>query len=314
MFLACFKNVLFGVLLVVYLCIALGNLLIMVAFLTDPTMHTPMYILIFSLAFLDVMSSTVTLPKLLAVLGSDSGVISITACFIQMFLYGILKASEVFLLGLMAYDRYLAICKPLHYFTITNNILVWKLITCCWAFAFIIVGTPMTLTIRLPFCGPNKLVHFFCEHSAVMKLACGYDIIAVYAGSTLSLGVMVAPLFYILYSYVRILKSVFTIESSHGRLKALSTCSSHLLVIFLFYLAGAGVVITSSVPGSSADVRLLAALLHNVTPPLVNPIIYCLNTKEMKARFLIIFQSLVIRLNAIVRHSSCSLSSKWGRK
>ncbi|MBN3291511.1 OR2B6 protein, partial [Polypterus senegalus] len=279
------KNILFGVLLLVYICIVLGNLLIMLAFLTDQTMHTPMYVLICTLALLDLMSSTTTVPKLLTVLSSDCGVISITACFTQMFLNGVLKAAEAFLLGLMAYDRYLAICKPLHYFMITNNSLVFKLIIGCWAIVFIIVVTPMTLTVRLPFCGPNKLAHVFCEHSTVIKLACGYDIIGIYIGISVGLCVVLGPLSYIVYSYVRILKSVFKIESSHGRLKALSTCTSHLLVICLFYLVGAGVTITSSVPGSSADMRIMAALLQNVIPPLINPIIYCLKNKEMHAHF-----------------------------
>ncbi|XP_039602141.1 olfactory receptor-like protein OLF4 [Polypterus senegalus] len=280
------KNILFGVLLLVYLCIVLGNLLIMFAYLSDQTMHTPMYMLIFSLALLDLMSSTTTVPKLLSILTLESAMISITACFTQMFLYGILKAAESFLLGLMAYDRYLAICKPLHYFRITNNNLVWKLIFCCWAIAFCVVVTPVTLTVKLPFCGPNKLVHFFCEHSTVIKLACGDHLISTYTGLIVSLLVMVAPLFYVVYSYIKILKSVFKIESSHGRLKALSTCSSHLLVLSVFYLIGSGVLILSKIPNSPVDVHIMAALLQNVTPPLVNPIIYCLNTKEMKARFM----------------------------
>ncbi|MBN3291516.1 OR4Q2 protein, partial [Polypterus senegalus] len=268
------------------LCIILGNLLIMFAFLTDYTMHTPMFSLIFSLAFLDLMSSTTTVPKFLAVLISDSGVISITACFTQMFFYGFLKAAEAFLLGVMAYDRYLAICNPLHYFTITCSNLVWKLVFCCWALAFCIVVVPMTATIRLPFCGPNKLVHFFCDHSTVIKLACGDHLISTYTGIGVGLCIMITPSFYIVYSYFRIIKSVFKIKSSHGRLKALSTCSSHLLVLSVFYLVGAGVFISSRIPYKSGDVPIMAAFLQNVTPPLINPIIYCLKTKEMQAHVL----------------------------
>ncbi|XP_028648275.2 olfactory receptor 10A3-like [Erpetoichthys calabaricus] len=278
------KNILFGVLLVVYLCIILGNLLITIAFLTDHTMHTPMYTLIFSLALLDMMSSTTTVPKFLDVLGSDSGVISITACFIQMFLYGILKTTEAFLLGLMAYDRYLAICKPLHYFIITNNNLILKLIIGCWAIAFILVVPRMTVTVRLPFCGKNKLVHFFCDHSSVIYLACGSNIIGNYAGISAGVSIVLGPLLFIVYSYVRILMSVFKIESSHGRLKALSTCSSHLMVICVSYLVGGSAYIASSFSRSSADVDIMGALIQNVMPPLINPIIYCLKTKEMQAR------------------------------
>ncbi|KAG2456876.1 OLF49 protein, partial [Polypterus senegalus] len=279
----CSKNILFSALLLLYLCIILGNLLIMFAFLTDHAMHTPMYSLIFSLAFLDLMSSTTTVPKFLTVLISDSGVISITACFTQMFLYGFLKAAEALLLGVMAYDHYLAICNPLHYFTITCNNLVWKLIFCCWALAFCIVVIPLTATIRLPFCGPNKLVNFFCDHSTVIKLACGDHLISTYTGISVGLCTVLGPSVYIVYSYVRILRSVFKIESSHGRRKALSTCSSHLLVLSVFYLVGAGVLISSRIPYNSGDVPVIAAFLRSVTPPLVNPIIYCLKTKEMQA-------------------------------
>ncbi|XP_028646825.2 olfactory receptor 6N1-like [Erpetoichthys calabaricus] len=279
------KNVIFGSLLTVYFFIILGNLLIIVIFLHDEDLHIPMYILISCLGLVDIIIATNTVPKMLAIFGSDSNLITISACFTQMFFTHTTTTVEALLLALMAYDRYLAICKPLHYHTLTSNALVLKQIACCWVCGFIVAIIPIILAYRLPFCGPNKVVHCYCDHSSVLKLACTDTSLNTYVGLSLVLSVLIAPLIYILFSYTRILISVLKISTHKGRVKAFSTCATHLLVISVFFLVGAGVYICNRIPGTSADVRILMALIQNVTPPLMNPIIYCLRSKEIQQSF-----------------------------
>uniref|UniRef100_A0A8C4TDF9 Olfactory receptor n=1 Tax=Erpetoichthys calabaricus TaxID=27687 RepID=A0A8C4TDF9_ERPCA len=278
------RFIIFGVLLTVYAILLLGNLFIIVIVLIDRDLHTPMYILMSNLALVDVVITTTTIPKLLAVLGTGASGISIAGCFIQTLFCGSVTAVESFLLAIMAYDRYLAICKPLHYYTITNNSVVFKQVVCCWVGGFIALTIPLSLTFRLQFCGSNKLLHFFCDHSALLKLACTDTTINSYL--SLSIGMsLIIPLIYILYSYSRIIHSILKIATGDGRLKAFSTCSTHLMIISVFYIVGAGVFISNRIPGTSIDTRIMVGLVQNLFPPIMNPIIYCLRSKEIRESF-----------------------------
>ncbi|XP_039602146.1 olfactory receptor 2AT4-like [Polypterus senegalus] len=276
------RNTIFGTLLTIYIFILLGNLLIIMIFLQDKELHVPMYILISNLALVDIIISSTTIPNMLSLFRSGSISLSLPSCFMQMFFYGAMTTAESLLLGLMAYDRYVAICKPLHYYTITSNSLVLKQIVCCWLCVLIIMIIPVTFTFKLHFCGPNIVLHCFCDNSAVLKLACSNTTPNTYVVLSIGLLVMIGPLIYILFSYTRIIISVLHISSSEGRLKAFSTCGSHLLVLLVFFLVGAGVYIANRVPSTSVDVRILASLIQNVTPPLLNPIIYCWRTKDIQ--------------------------------
>ncbi|XP_028646159.1 olfactory receptor 6N1-like [Erpetoichthys calabaricus] len=279
------RFIIFGVLLTVYAILLLGNLFIIVIVLIDRDLHTPMYILMSNLALVDVVITTTTIPKLLAVLGTGASGISIAGCFIQTLFCGSVTAVESFLLAIMAYDRYLAICKPLHYYTITNNSVVFKQVVCCWVGGFIALTIPLSLTFRLQFCGSNKLLHFFCDHSALLKLACTDTTINSYLSLSIGMCVLLGSMLYILFSYAKIIMSVLKVTGNEGGLKAFSTCGTHLLVISVFFLVAAGVYTAGRVPGSSLDIRVIAALIQNVTPPLMNPVIYCLRTKEIKVSF-----------------------------
>ncbi|MBN3303999.1 OLF6 protein, partial [Amia calva] len=241
-----------------------------------------MYILICNLAILDISLISITIPKMLAVFMFGSGLISFGACFTQMFFLLSLGVAEGFLLTVMAYDRYLAICHPLHYSTMMTNGLVMRHIVCCWAAGFLSVFIPVILAVRLPFCGPDKVLHCFCDHSSVLRLACANIVINSILGLAIVLSVVLIPLTLILLSYVKIVKSVLQISGAEGRAKAFSTCSSHLLVISVFFLTAAGVYISYRVPGTSEDLRIMTAVFQNVFPPLMNPIIYCLRTKEIR--------------------------------
>nr|XP_006638132.2 PREDICTED: olfactory receptor 6N1-like [Lepisosteus oculatus] len=276
------KSILFSVFLVVYVIIVLGNLLIIFIFVFDESLHTPMYTLICNLAILDISVPSITVPKMLAIFMFDSNLISFDSCFIQMFLFMSLGIAEGFLLTVMAYDRYLAICNPLHYPNKMTNRLAIKHVVWCWVGGFLAMMIPTILAVRLPFCGPDKILHCFCDHSSVLRLACANIVINSILGLTIALCVLLVPLFLILFSYVMITKSVFQISVCGGKSKAFSTCTSHLLVISVFFLTAAGVYISYRVPGASSDLRIMAAVFQNVFPPLMNPIIYCLRTKEIR--------------------------------
>ncbi|MBN3292923.1 O13C3 protein, partial [Polypterus senegalus] len=280
------KAIFFIALLTIYLAILSGNSLLITVFAINKELHTPMYILISSLAVTDILISSSTLPKILSVLISGTSMISVPACFIQMFSYHSMKSAESLLLGLMAHDRYLAISKPLHYFTIVNNSSVLRQIGCCWMCAFVTVMIVLSLAFRLPFCGPNVVIHYFCDHSTVLKLACCDTTINTYLGLATAMSVLTLPVIYILFSYTKIIKSVLKIKTTHGRQKAFSTCGTHLLVIAISFFVAAGVYISNRVRDTFSDVRILAALIQNVVPPLINPIIYCLRTEDIRKCFL----------------------------
>ncbi|MBN3309475.1 O11H7 protein, partial [Amia calva] len=276
------KAILFAVFLTVYLLIVLGNLLLICILAADTSLHTPMYLTICSLAIIDIILSTCTVPTMLAVFNSVTYTVSVSACFTQTYFYMALPSIERFNLLLMAYDRYVAICHPLHYPARMTVKFTLQLIVVCWLAGFLspILGFSVTLTIR--FCGPNRVLQCFCDYAGVLRLACG-DVLSIsYVSLFVVLSLLLIPLFFIVLSYVKIIQSVLRISSSVGRAKAFSTCSSHLLVISVFFLTSAGVYISYRIPGTSVDMRVMGSVIQNVFPPLMNPIIYCLRTKEIR--------------------------------
>ncbi|MBN3291518.1 OR2B6 protein, partial [Polypterus senegalus] len=213
-----------------------------------------MYALICTLAVLDITFSSVTVPRIVAVLMFDNRVISFVACFAQFFLFHSLGSSHSFLLMLMAYERFVAICNPILYPAIMTKRVLLKLIALCCLGGFI------ALII---------LLSFYYQHCAL----------------TIGLWIMFISLAYILYSYIRIITSVLRIASSEGRAKAFSTCGTHLIVIFIFYFIAVGVYISYRIPGTSEDVRIITAALQTIIPPLLNPVVYCLRNKEIRDSF-----------------------------
>uniref|UniRef100_A0A8C4TB15 Olfactory receptor n=1 Tax=Erpetoichthys calabaricus TaxID=27687 RepID=A0A8C4TB15_ERPCA len=274
------RKTLFTIFLITYLFILLVNLMLISIFIVDRNLHTPMYFLVCSLAVLDIVLSTTTVPRMLVLFIADLRSTPFAACFTQVYLFLI----ECFLLGLMAYDRHIAICKPLHYPIIMTNSRIVKLIMYTWLGGFLNPILALALALRFPFCGPNKINQCFCDYSSVLLLACGDILITSYVALAIGLNTLFIPLIYIVFSYTKIIMSVMKITSS-GRMKAFSTCGTHLLVISLYFFVTAGVYISYRIPGTSFDVRIMAAVLQNVFPPLMNPIIYCLRTKEIRERF-----------------------------
>ncbi|KAG2456563.1 O10R2 protein, partial [Polypterus senegalus] len=280
------RRILFAVFLIIYILILLGNFLLITIFICDRSLHIPMYILICGLAVLDIVITTNTVPSMLVVFVFDSKLTPFAACFTQTFFFLGLFSSESFLLGIMAYDRYIAICKPLLYPTLMDNNRALKMIACCCVGGFLISGTVVGLALQFPFCKSNLVFQCFCDYSSVLMLACGNYQTISYVVLAIGMTVLSVPLIYILLTYLWIIRSVLKITSSEGRLKAFYTCGTHMLVISVYFLVAAGVFISYRINGTPVDMRIMGAVIQNVLPALMNPIIYCLRTKEIRDSFL----------------------------
>ncbi|XP_053319822.1 olfactory receptor 1-like [Spea bombifrons] len=272
-------RLLFAIFLVIYVTGLLGNLVILIAVFVDSHLHTPMYFFLCNLSSLDIIFTTVTLPKLMDILLSGSNVISFSECFSQLYFYVFLASTEDILLSSMAYDRYVAICSPLHYQLIMHNrkcvlILLGTWMSGCMNSIFMTV-----LISNLTLCRSNKIHHFFCEIKALEKISCnnsGFHII-IYV-ETLLLGVF--PFLLSLTSYIKIIRVILSIKSKNGRRKAFSTCTSHLTVLIIFYGTGLCMYVKPPLEHLEEQDQVFSALYAAVTP-MVNPLIYSLRNKDV---------------------------------
>uniref|UniRef100_A0A8D2ALF8 G-protein coupled receptors family 1 profile domain-containing protein n=1 Tax=Sciurus vulgaris TaxID=55149 RepID=A0A8D2ALF8_SCIVU len=267
----------------VYLLTLMGNGSIICAVHWDQRLHTPMYILLANFSFLEIWYVTSTVPNMLDNFLSDTKAISFSgSCFLQFYFFFSLGTNETFLLPLMAFDRYLAICRPLHYPVIMNNRLCTVLVVLCWVTAFLCYPVPIYFITQLPFCGPNTIDHFVCDPGPLLALSCvpapGIEL----SCSLLSSIIIFITLFFILASYTLVLRAVFRVPSAAGRRKAFSTCGSHLVVVSLFY-ATLMVMYISPNSGNPAGTQKIVTLIYSSVTPLINPLIYSLRNKDMKA-------------------------------
>ncbi|XP_054848668.1 olfactory receptor 958-like [Eublepharis macularius] len=274
------QNILFVVFLIFYMCTLLGNLLIMTAIFTDSRLHTPMYFFLCNLSVLDIGFSSVSTPKMLTNLWAQGRTISFGGCMSQVFFYHFLGSTECLLYTVMAYDRYVAICHPLRYLIIMN----WKvcaiLAAGTWVTSSFHATILTTLTFTLPYCGPNEVDYFFCDIFPVVKLACANTVIIETVSFT-NIGMVPMTCFVlILASYIRIVYSVLRMSSGEGRRKAASTCASHLTVVTLFF--GPCALIYTQ-PSLSEILVTPVQIFGNVVTPMLNPLIYTLRNKEVKA-------------------------------
>ncbi|XP_042329684.1 olfactory receptor 10AG1-like [Sceloporus undulatus] len=272
---------LFTAFLAIYLTILLGNGLIVVVTTMDPALHTPMYFFLRSLSGLEMCYTSVTLPKMMASLATGDLSISLPACASQMFFLLFLGGTECFLLAAMAYDRYLAICLPLHYMTIMHHRMQVGLVVGSFIISLPMQLVQIGLIFSLPFCGPNEMDHFFCDIPPILSLACA-DLYAneltIYIEDTTF---VLAPFVVILASYVYITRAILRMPSATGRQKAFSTCSSHVTVVSLFYGSAMFAYILPKTPDSMKIDKLLS-LFYTIIIPLCNPLIYTLRNKEVK--------------------------------
>ncbi|XP_072259174.1 olfactory receptor 1M1-like [Pyxicephalus adspersus] len=282
-----FQFLYFFVFLVIYSLTICGNLLIILLVSYSKSLHSPMYFLLTQLSVSEIILATDILPNMLHAFFMERAIISLSDCITQFFFFGVSETLESLLLTVMSYDRYLAICKPLHYVLTMNNNVCWIMVIASWMSSIFIVLIH-TLTIsQLLFCGPNTIDHFFCDLNPILELSCSDTTIVQLEVTSLSTLFVVIPFFLIIVSYVYIIITIFKISSITGRQKAFSTCSSHLTVVSIYYGTLVCVYLVPS-RGQSWNISKFPSLLYTVVIPLLNPIIYSLRNKELK----IIFQKL----------------------
>ncbi|XP_003475680.1 olfactory receptor 2A5-like [Cavia porcellus] len=275
------EHVLFGLFSLLYLCTLLGNGLILGVICLDPRLHTPMYFFLSHLALVDISYASNNVPKMLVSLVTRRRTIFFVPCIMQTFLYLAFAHVECLILVVMSYDRYVAICYPLHYMVIMNWRVCAVLAATSWALSFLLALVHLVLILRLPFCGPNQINHFFCEILSVLKLACTdtrLNQVVIFAACVF---ILLGPLCLVLASYTRILGAILRIQSGEGRRKAFSTCSSHLCVVGLFF--GSAIVMYMA-PKSQhpEEQQKILSLFYSLFNPMLNPLIYSLRNAEVK--------------------------------
>ncbi|XP_036315557.1 olfactory receptor 7D4-like [Pipistrellus kuhlii] len=272
---------LFGVLLSMYLVTLLGNLLIILAISSDSRLHSPMYFFLSNLSSIDICFTSTIIPKMLMNIQAQSKAISYIGCFTQVYFFMIFAGMDGFLLTVMAYDRYVAICHPLHYLVIMNPWLCGFLVLLCWFIIFWVSLAHILLMRRLSFCVGTEIPHFFCELTQILKVACSDTLINdifLYVTTAL-LGVL--PFSGILFSYSKIVSSLMRMSSAEGKYKAFSTCGSHLSVVSLYYGTSLGVYLSSAVIHST-HYNSVASVMYTIVTPMLNPFIYSLRNKDVK--------------------------------
>ncbi|XP_008850724.1 olfactory receptor 11G2-like [Nannospalax galili] len=266
---------------VVYLLTLMGNGSIICAVRWDQRLHTPMYILLANFSFLEIWYVTSTVPNMLANFLSDTKVISFSGCFLQFYFFFSLGSTECFFLAVMAFDRYLAICRPLHYPTLMTGRLCNILVTSCWVLGFLWFLVPIIIISQMSFCGSRIIDHFLCDPGPLLALACIRNPLIELTSSTLSSLLLFIPFIFIMASYALVLRAVLRVPSTAGRRKAFSTCGSHWAVVSLFY-GSVMIMYVSPTSEHAAGMQKIITLFYSVVTPLINPVIYSLRNKDMK--------------------------------
>ncbi|EPY76180.1 Olfactory receptor 11G2 [Camelus dromedarius] len=272
----------FGFFSAAYTLTLVGNTAIVCAVWWDQRLHTPMYILLGNFSFLEICYVTTTIPNMLVNFLSTIKSISFVSCFAQFYFFFSFGCDEGFYLCIMAFDRYLAICRPLHYSRIMTKQLYTGLVIFGWSCGFILFLTPVVLISHLPYCGPNIIDHFLCDPVPLMMLSCSEDTTTQFIYSTVNAIFMIGTFLFILCSYALVILAVLRMPSAASKRKAFSTCASHLAVVVLFF-GPVMVMYVSPGSGHSVEMQKIITLFYSVITPLCNPLIYSLRNKEMKA-------------------------------
>ncbi|XP_077306119.1 olfactory receptor 5V1-like [Lithobates pipiens] len=277
--------ILFLIFMIGYMVILIGNVLFIILIVTDANLHTPMYFFLSNLAFLDICYSTSTIPRMLRDFVSVRKVISYAECAGQMYISLSLGETECVLLAVMAYDRLIAICYPLHYTTIISYMVCVRIAVGTWLCGFVLSISHVTLTFNLNLCGNNEINHFLCEVPEILSLSCENIILVEFIIFMVGVIILMTPFTFIVGSYVKIILSILKIASSSGRRKAFSTCGSHMIVVTIFYGSAMAAYMkprSSSIPGTDKVI----AIFYIIVTPMLNPIIYTLRNNDVKAALL----------------------------
>ncbi|XP_043419187.1 olfactory receptor 6C4-like [Prionailurus viverrinus] len=276
--------VIFIFLLLTYVISVLGNLTIIILTQVHPHLQTPMYFFLRNFSFLEISFTSIFIPRFLTSVTTGNKVISFAGCFIQYFFAIFLGATEFYLLASMSYDRYVAICKPLHYLTIMSNRVCIQLVFCSWLGGLLAILPPITLMSQVDFCASNVLNHYYCDYGPLLELACSDTSLLEQMVIFVAVVTLVVTLVLVTFSYTYIIKTILRIPSAQQRTKAFSTCSSHMIVISLSYGSCMFMYINPSAKEEGAFNKGIAVLITSITP-LLNPFIYTLRNQQVKQAF-----------------------------
>ncbi|XP_021010362.1 olfactory receptor 6C70-like [Mus caroli] len=278
------QTVIFVSLLLNYLLSMLGNLSIIALTLLDPILKTPMYFFLRNFSFLEILFTTTCIPRFLITIVTKEKTISYSGCVCQLFFYIFLGATEFFFLAIMSYDRYIAICKPLHYASIMNSNVCHQLVLGSWVTGFLVIFPPLIIGLDLDFCASNIIDHFLCDVSPLLQLSCSDTKLLEVMAFILALMTLIVTLVIVILSYAHIVKTIMKFPSAQQKKKAFSTCSSHMIVVSLTY--GSCILIYIK-PSANERVTLSKgiAVLNTSVAPLLNPFIYTLRNKQVKQAF-----------------------------
>ncbi|OCU01742.1 olfactory receptor 6F1 [Xenopus laevis] len=272
---------LFVTFLLIYILTVMGNIVIIAIVYSNSHLHTPMYFFLMNLSLLEILYTSNIIPRMLFNIITQNQAISFTWCIIQLYFFGSLGSTECILLGVMAYDRYIAICYPLHYFLLMNNKASLLLSFSSWTVGFIATFGAIILVSQLWFCGPNEIKHFYCDLRPVLQLSCKNPFIMETVSVILASIILLGTCLFTLVSYIHIILTILKIPSFEGRQRAFSTCGAHLTVVIIFYGAMIFMYVTP-VSVNSFNLNKVLALLYTVMTPFINPFIYTLRNKEVR--------------------------------
>ncbi|XP_004476761.2 olfactory receptor 13A1-like [Dasypus novemcinctus] len=275
------RGALFALFFLLYLTALAGNSLILIAICLNRPLHTPMYFFLTNLAIIDIICTSTVLPKLLENLVDKDSTISYRGCLTQLFFMTWVLGAELLLLAVMSYDRYVAICQPLHYHTQMSRPHCALLAFSVWFVSGVNISVHTGLIAQLTFCGPNKIHHFLCEIPTLLMLACSPTNVNNVMSITSDVFLAVVNFFFTMASYTLIIASILRIRSAEGKRRAFSTCSSHLLVVCVYYST---VIYTYLLPGSGSSMEngKVVAVMYTAVSPTLNPLIYTLRNRDVK--------------------------------
>ncbi|XP_053517873.1 olfactory receptor 6C2-like [Artibeus jamaicensis] len=271
-------------LLITYMLSVTGNLAIIILTLVDSHLKTAMYFFLQNFSFLEISFTSACIPRFLYSIATGDRTITYNSCACQIFFTDFFAVTEFFLLATMSYDRYVAICKPLHYVTIMNHRVCRRLILCCWMTALLIIFPPLSLGLGLEFCDSNAIDHFSCDANPMLKISCSDTWVLEQMLIACSVLIFIMTLICVVLSYVCIIRTILRFPSVQQRTKAFSTCSSHIIVVSITYGSCIFVYTKPSAKDEMAINKGVSILTTSISP-MLNPFIYTLRNKQVKQAF-----------------------------